>query len=97
MRCATVRAVLCEISHRYPLYTALYMAATRTQIYLTEAQRDRLDALGHREGKALAELVREAVDEYLAHSPADPQAALDATFGVLPELDVPSRDEWERA
>lgn len=78
------------------LYTALYMAATRTQIYLTAEQRERLDALGHREGKALAELVREAVDEYLGHTLPDPGGALDATFGALPRLDVPSRDEWDR-
>lgn len=78
------------------LYSALYMAATRTQIYLTARQRERLDALGHREGKALAEMVREAVDEYLAHTPTDPRAALDETFGSLPNLDVPSRDEWDR-
>jgi predicted DNA-binding protein len=79
------------------LYNALYMAATRTQIYLTSEQRERLDALGNREGKALAELVRDAVDEYLAHTLADPRGALDATFGALPDLDVPTRDEWDRA
>jgi len=74
------------------------MASTRTQIYLTAAQRERLDALGHREGKALAELVREAVDEYLhEYGSSDPAAALDATFGALPDLQVPSRDEWDRA
>lgn len=78
------------------MYTALYMAATRTQIYLTSAQRDQLDALGHREGKALAELVREAVDAYLAHVEPDCEPALDATYGALPKLDVPSRDEWDR-
>lgn len=72
------------------------MAATRTQIYLTAEQRERLDALGHREGKALAELIREAVDAYLEHGPSDPHAALDATFGALPDIEVPSRDEWER-
>jgi predicted DNA-binding protein len=80
------------------MYTALYMAAVRTQIYLKASQRERLDALGHREGKGLAELVREAVDEYLIeHGTADPAAALDATFGALPDLDVPSREEWDRA
>jgi hypothetical protein len=78
------------------LYAALYMAATRTQVYLTQGQRDRLDALGHREGKPLAELVREAVDEYLEHSAPDAAGALAATFGALPELEVPSRDEWDR-
>lgn len=79
------------------LYTPLYMAAMRTQIYLTEDQRARLDALGRREGKALAALVRDAVQEYLDHSAPDADAALAATFGALPQLEVPSRDEWDRA
>jgi hypothetical protein len=79
------------------IYTALYMAAQRTQIYLTAAQRESLDALGHREGKALAELVREAVDAYLAHVGPECEKTLDATFGALPKLEVPSRDEWDRA
>jgi len=74
----------------------MYMAATRTQIYLTTAQRARLDALGRQQGRPLAALVREAVDEYLEHVRPDPATALDATFGALPELDVPSRDEWDR-
>jgi hypothetical protein len=78
------------------LYTALYMAATRTQIYLTAEQRARLDALGRQAGKPLAALVREAVDEYLDHARSDPRRALDATFGALPQLEPPSRDEWER-
>lgn len=78
------------------LYAALYMAALRTQIYLTAEQRERLDALGRQHGKALAELVREAVDAYLAHAPS-PHGALDATFGRLPDLDVPTREEWDRA
>lgn len=40
-------------------------------------------------------MVREAVDAYLASEP-DRQAALDATFGAIPDLEVPSRGEWER-
>jgi predicted DNA-binding protein len=78
------------------VYTALYMASLRTQIYLTEEQRARLDALGKRAGKPLAALVRDAVDEYLDHTVPDAQAALAATFGVLPDLEVPSRAEWDR-
>jgi hypothetical protein len=71
------------------------MPATRTQVYLTGDQRRRLDERGRREGRSLAHMVREAVDAYLASEP-DRQAALDATFGALPELEVPSRREWER-
>ena len=73
------------------------MAARRTQIYLTAEQRKRLDEWRRRERRTLAELVREAVDAYLADRPADPAAALNSTYGALPRLEVPSRDEWERA
>lgn len=79
------------------LYNVLYMAARRTQIYLTADQRKRLDERRRRERRTLAELVREAVDAYLADRSVDPATALDSTFGALPKLEVPSRDEWERA
>ena len=80
------------------LYTALYMAATRTQIYLTKKQRQQLDARRKREGKTLAAVVRDAVDAYVARdtaAAADIQTVLDRTFGSIPDLEVPSRDEWE--
>ena len=79
------------------MYTALYMAARRTQIYLTAEQRKRLDERGRREGKTLAELVRRAVDAYLADRTSDPASALNETFGALPKLEVPSRERWDRA
>lgn len=75
----------------------LYMSTVRTQIYLTKEQRRRLDARGKRESKSLAALVREALDAYLVERrPEDIQAVLDATFGSMPDLVVPSRDEWDR-
>jgi len=77
------------------LYTALYMSSTRTQIYLTAEQRRRLDALARRQDRSLAELIREAVDAYLAGSPPEPKVALDATFGTDPGFEVPSREEWD--
>ena len=80
------------------LYAVLYMAATRTQIYLTKKQRQELDARRKREGKTLAAVVRDAVDAYVARdtaTAADIQAMLDRTFGSIPDLEVPSRDEWE--
>ncbi len=76
------------------LYTALYMASTRTQIYLTEDQRRRLDVRGRRTGAPMARMIREAVDAYLADDRPDPDTALDETFGALPDIEVPSRDEW---
>jgi len=72
------------------------MASTRTQIYLTDDQRRRLDAKGRLTGAPLARMIREAVDVYLADDRPDPDAALDETFGTLPDLDLPSREEWER-
>jgi predicted DNA-binding protein len=71
------------------------MSSTRTQIYLTAEQRRRLDERGRREGRAMASLVREAVDQYLATEP-DVEAALEATFATAPDLEVPPRDEWDR-
>ncbi len=79
------------------MYNALYMAARRTQIYLITAdQRKWLDERCRRERLTLAELIREAVDACLADRSVYPARALDSTFGALPKLEVPSRDEWER-
>jgi hypothetical protein len=72
------------------------MPSTRTQIYLTNEQRRLLDIRGRRTGAPLARMIREAVDTYLADDQPDVQAALDATFGALPELEVPPREEWNR-
>jgi uridine kinase len=70
--------------------------ATRTQIYLTADQRRRLDARVRRDGHSLAHLVREALDAYLAETAPDAERALGETFGSLPDIEVPSRDEWSR-
>jgi len=72
------------------------MSATRTQVYFTEEQRRRLDALAKREGKTLAEVVREAVNAYVAQAPPDLEVVLDETFGSMPDLEVPARSEWDR-
>ncbi len=72
------------------------MSATRTQIYLTEEQRDRIDEIVEAEGVTLAEVIRRALDDYLGRNVTDPVAALAATFGADPAISVPSRDEWDR-
>lgn len=72
------------------------MAATRTQVYLTAEQRRRIDELRRREGTSLAEVVRAALDSYLAQRLPDVDAALAATFGADPDFTVPARDEWAR-
>lgn len=72
------------------------MSATRTQIYLTEEQRKRIDEVRRVEGITLAEVIRKAVDLYLDRESADPEAALAATFGADPQAAYPDRDEWDR-
>jgi predicted DNA-binding protein len=72
------------------------MSATRTQIYLTDEQRRRIDAVTRAEGVTLAEVVRRAIDDYLRDEAPDPERALERTFGVAPDVAPPSRDEWDR-
>jgi hypothetical protein len=71
------------------------MAATRTQVYLTKEQRELIDQIAESEGLTMAEVVRRALEAYLVQA-VDPNAALQGTFGAAPDLDVPSRDEWDR-
>jgi hypothetical protein len=78
------------------MYAVLYMASTRTQIYLTEELRRRLDARGRRTGAPMARLIREAVEEYLGDDTVELNASLDETFGTMPDLALPNRDEWDR-
>jgi len=70
------------------------MAATRTQIYLSEEQREALDEAAEAEGVTMAELVRRALTAYLADTTPNPEPALTATFGAAPDAAAPSRGEW---
>ena len=72
------------------------MSATRTQIYLTEEQRARIDELADAEGLTMAEVIRRALDSYLADELPDPGPSLARTFGAIPDAGAPSRDEWDR-
>jgi Arc/MetJ-type ribon-helix-helix transcriptional regulator len=80
------------------------MAATRTQVYLTQEQRDRIEELRAGDGRTLAEVIRAALDEYLAtHGReteearrAQTQRVLDETFGIAPDFPYPNRDEPDR-
>jgi hypothetical protein len=71
------------------------MSATRTQVYLTAEQRRRIDEIRQADGVTLAEVVRRALDAYLARE-HDPSSVLADTFGADPAARMPSRDEWER-
>lgn len=70
--------------------------STRTQVYFSEQQRKQIDELRRKTGKSLAEIVRDALDRYLAGDRPDAASALDATFGASRELKVPPRAEWTR-
>jgi hypothetical protein len=78
--------------------------ATRTQVYLTAEQRRQIEELRAHDGRTLAEVIRTALDEYLAsHGPAaeearraEMQRVFDETFGSMPDLEVPPREEWDR-
>lgn len=74
------------------------MSATRTQVYLTREQRKVLDERAARESRTLADLVREAVDRYIAvGSAAAVNRVAAQTFGALPDLQAPDRAESDRA
>jgi hypothetical protein len=70
----------------------VYMA-TRTQIYLTDEQRARLADRAQREHVPMSQLIRDAVDSFLAT-----EDDVEMTFGSAPGVArrVPSRDEWDR-
>lgn len=72
------------------------MAATRTQVYLTEQQRQRIDELTGIEGVTMAEIVRRALDAYFSSYVPDASAGFSRTFGAVTDIEVPSRDEWQR-
>lgn len=72
------------------------MSAIRTQVYLTDDQRRRIDALADAEGVTMAEIIRRALDVYIEDQAPDPRAALVATFGAAVDATVPGRDEWHR-
>jgi len=74
----------------------------RTQIYLTERQRDELAAIAKTAGKKQSELIREAIDRLIDQSGRSRrEAVLRAAAGVwkdrrdLPNFEA-TRAEWDR-
>ncbi len=74
----------------------------RTQIYLTEEERDGLEAMAESTGKKQSELIREAVDRFLELRKGDRRAAiLNDAAGMwrarkdLPDFDA-ARRSWDR-
>ena len=76
------------------------MSATRTQVYLTQAQRAGLDQRAEAERTTMAQVIRSAIDQYLTNDLGDAERehVLVETFGSRPGFGaaVPSRDEWDR-
>jgi len=72
------------------------MSATRTQIYLSQAQREAVDRAAEADGVTMAEFIRRALDSYLKDRQPDPTPALATTFGAAKDATAPSRDEWDR-
>ena len=74
----------------------------RTQIYLTERQRDELTAIAKTAGKKQSELIREAVDRLIdLSSRSRREAVLREAAGIWKDrTDLPdfkaTRSEWDR-
>ena len=75
---------------------------TRTQIYLTEAERIALKALASQTGMTQSELIRKAVDQFIdKHRQVGRKALLTAARGLWQgRRDLPDfaalRGEWDR-
>ena len=75
----------------------------RTQIYLTERQRDELSAIARASGKKQSELIREAVDRLIDQaSHSRREAVLREAAGIWKDrTDLPDfkaiRAEWDRS
>jgi hypothetical protein len=60
----------------------------RTQIYLTEKERDALRDLARQTGKKQSELIRRAIDDFIGkHQPRDRRAALEQARGMWKDRD----------
>jgi predicted DNA-binding protein len=75
----------------------------RTQIYLTDEQKRRLERLALASGRKQSAMIREAIDGYLVkQEPADWKAAFEAVRGMwadradLDDFVRDLRSEWER-
>ncbi len=70
----------------------------RTQIYLDEDQSARLERRARASGTSKSQLIRAAIDAFLRRErePSALDQSLKETAGVMPDLIVPTREEWDR-
>ena len=69
----------------------------RTQIYLTEAEKEALSRLSAARGVSQSDLIRDAVDAYLREQDTDLAAVLGAAAGLWADRDdVPELGELRR-
>lgn len=70
----------------------------RTQIYLDEDQSARLERRARASGTSKSQLIRAAIDAFLRRErePSALDQSLKETAGALPDLIVPTREEWDR-
>jgi Arc/MetJ-type ribon-helix-helix transcriptional regulator len=84
------------------MYTLREVRMVRTQIYLTERQRDELAAIAKTAGKKQSELIREAVDRLIEEEGRGKrETVLRQAAGIWKErTDLPDfraiRAEWDR-
>lgn len=70
----------------------------RTQIYLEDDQDRQVQARARADGTTKSAVIRAAIDQFLKRRSRrdDLRAHLDATFGSMPSIEIPGRDEWDR-
>ena len=70
----------------------------RTQIYIDDDQDRLLERRAKAAGTTKSALIRRAIDAFLMRKRerSEVERILDETAGSMPDLQVPSRDEWDR-
>jgi predicted transcriptional regulator len=69
----------------------------RTQIYLDDSQKDRLERLSRQKKRPMAELIREAVEDYLAVTrPEAGVESLKKAFGIWSDCKETGKDYVDR-
>ncbi|MGI8439783.1 MAG: CopG family transcriptional regulator [Thermoleophilaceae bacterium] len=73
------------------------MAARRTQIYLDDSLREGIDRLRARDGRSMAEIVRDALERYLAEEQRRERALAEVAYEWVGGWAREGRDDDTRA